>query len=195
MKKYYDIIGLKEGCSREEVEKQHKRLSKEFGGYNLDDNLKDFFKKEYDKVQDAYEIIMLSIQKEKQNNKNTEEHSGALEEIRKLREEVQSQNLEIGNLKEIKKETIVKELSNATGTLVLGILAVVFMWCYGIPGIILGIIALSISSKDKSLLEENPDGYSNSGNHKAGRICAKIGIFLPLCLFIIFLLFLLGNLT
>tara|TARA_B110000116_G_C16536632_1_gene446772 strand:+ start:31 stop:612 length:582 start_codon:yes stop_codon:yes gene_type:complete len=188
MKKYYDIIGLKEGCSKEEVEKRYKQLSKEFGEYSLGNDLEDFFKKEYDKAQEAYKIIMLSIQKEDQNNKKTEKHSNALEEIRKLREEVQSKNLEIGDLKEIKKENIVKELPNATGTLVLGILAAVFMWCYGIPGIILGIIALSISSKDKNLLEENPDGYSNSGNHKAGRICAKIGIYVPLCLFIIFLL-------
>ena len=189
MKKYYDILGLKEGCSEKELEKQYKLLSKEFGGDNLDDDLKDFFKKEYDKVQESYKVIMISIEKEGQNNKKTEEHTEKLEEeITKLKEEVKKQNLKIGSLKEVKKENIVQELPNATSTLVLGILSVIFMWCYGVPGIILGIIALSVSSKDKDLLEINPEGYSNSGSHKAGRICAKIGIYVPLCLILLFIL-------
>ena len=189
MKKYYDILGLKEGDDAKEIEKQYKLLSKEFGGDNLDDDLKDFFKKEYDKVQESYKVIMISIEKEGQNNKKTEEHTEKLEEeITKLKEEVKKQNLKIGSLKEVKKENIVQELPNATSTLVLGILSVIFMSCYGIPGIILGIIALSVSSKDKDLLEINPDGYSNSGSHKAGRICAKIGIYVPLGLIVLFIL-------
>ena len=36
-------------------------------------------------------------------------------------------------------------------------------------------IALIISKEANSLLKANPDGYSNAGNHKAGRICAIIG--------------------
>ena len=122
MKKYYDILGLKEGWSEKEIEKRYKLLSKEFGGDDLDDDLKDFFKKEYDKVQESYKIIMISIEKEGQNNKNTEEHTEKLEEeITKLKEEVKKQNLKIGSLKEVKKENIVQELPNATSTLVLGI--------------------------------------------------------------------------
>ena len=58
-------------------------------GDNLDDDLKDFFKKEYDKVQESYKVIMISIEKEGENNKNTEEHTEKLEEeITKLKEEV-----------------------------------------------------------------------------------------------------------
>ena len=77
---------------------------------------------------------MISIEKEGENNKNTEEHTEKLEEeITKLKEEVKKQNLKIGSLKEVKKENIVQELPNATSTLVLGILSVIFMWCYGVP--------------------------------------------------------------
>ena len=89
MKKYYDILGLKGGDDAKEIEKKYKLLSKEFGGDNLDDDLKDFFKKEYDKVQESYKVIMISIEKEGQNNKKTEEHTEKLEEeITKLKEEV-----------------------------------------------------------------------------------------------------------
>ena len=193
MKKYYYILGLKEDCSEKEIEKRYKQLSKEFSVDNIDDDLKDFFKKEYAKVQEAYKIIKASkkppvfIEKETPNKKKTEEDLE--QKIIKLNEKVQKQNLEIDDLKGVKQKIRVKELPNATATLVLGILAVVFMGCYLIPGIVLGIIALMVSSKDQDLLERNPNKYSNSGSHKAGRICAKIGIYFPLCLIILGFLF------
>jgi len=76
----------------------------------------------------------------------------------------------------IESTTPLQKLPNATTTLVLGICSIVGCCCYGVPGIICGIIALIISAKDEKLLKENPDGYSDAGNHKAGRICAWIGI-------------------
>ena len=72
-----------------------------------------------------------------------------------------------------------QKLPNATTTLVLGICSIVGCCCclmYIPAGLICGIIALIISAKDEKLLKENPDGYSDAGNHKAGRICAWIGI-------------------
>ena len=73
------------------------------------------------------------------------------------------------------KDELLK-LPNATTTLVLGICSIVGCCCYGVPGLICAIIALIISAKDVKLLKENPDGYSDAGNHKAGRICAWIGL-------------------
>ena len=73
-----------------------------------------------------------------------------------------------------------QKLSNATTTLILGICSIVLSFCcclvYIPAGLICGIITIIISDKDVQLLKENPDGYSDAGNHKAGRICAFIGL-------------------
>ena len=73
-----------------------------------------------------------------------------------------------------------QNLPNATGVLVLGILSIVFCWCYGIPGLILGIIALVMSKKATTLYNSSPESYSESSfkNMKAGRICAIVGLCL-----------------
>ena len=39
-----------------------------------------------------------------------------------------------------------KDLPNATAVLVLGILSLVFCWCYGFVGLVLGILAVDIAS-------------------------------------------------
>lgn len=71
-------------------------------------------------------------------------------------------------------------LPNSTGVLVLGILSIATCFCYGLPGIVMGIIALIMSSSAKKLLDANPDRYSLSSvkNMKAGRVCAIIGLIL-----------------
>ena len=66
-------------------------------------------------------------------------------------------------------------LPNATAVLVLGIISIVGCFCYGIVGLICGIIALILASKAKKLYEENPGKWSNYANLNAGRICAIIG--------------------
>ena len=68
-------------------------------------------------------------------------------------------------------------LPNATGVLVLGILSIVFCFCYGIIGTILGIIAIVMSSKASKLYLSSPESYTESSykNMKAGRVCAIIG--------------------
>lgn len=71
-------------------------------------------------------------------------------------------------------------LPNATAVLVLGILSIVLCICYGIIGLILGIIALSLAGKDLQLYNANPQVYKQSSynNLKAGRVCAIIGTVL-----------------
>ena len=67
-------------------------------------------------------------------------------------------------------------LPNATATLVLGILSIITCWCYGILGIILGVVALFISNNSVKLHKENPEAYDGWQNLNIGRICAMIGI-------------------
>lgn len=82
-----------------------------------------------------------------------------------------------------------QKLPNATATLVLGIVSIVGSCCYGIPGIICGIIALVISKKAKDLLKETPNGYSDAGNLKAGRVCAIIGLSLSAAYILVILVY------
>jgi len=80
-------------------------------------------------------------------------------------------------------------LPNSTAVLVLGILSIVFCWGYGIIGLILGIIAISLSGKANTMYMANPGMYSaNSYNNmKAGRVCAIIGTILS-ALFLIYII-------
>lgn len=69
-------------------------------------------------------------------------------------------------------------LPNATAILVLGIASIVTCFCYGIVGIICGIIAIVMSNTAKTTYESNPAAYTSSSysNVKTGRICAYIGL-------------------
>jgi len=71
-------------------------------------------------------------------------------------------------------------LPNATAVLILGILSIATCCCYGVIGLILGIIALVLSKKDKALYSSNPSFYTESSlkNLNAGRVCAIIGLVL-----------------
>ena len=83
-----------------------------------------------------------------------------------------------------------QQLPNSTAIMVLGILSIVICWCYGLVGLILGIIALVLSGKARELYFENPDRYtiSSFNNMKAGRIMSIIGICLSgLYLIIVFI--------
>lgn len=71
-----------------------------------------------------------------------------------------------------------QKLPNATPVLVLGILSIITCCCYGVIGLVLGIVGLVISKKDLLLYRENPTAYSNYGNLNIGRILCIIGIIL-----------------
>lgn len=75
---------------------------------------------------------------------------------------------------------IQQPLPNSTGVLVLGILSIVFCFCYGLFGIIFGVISLVLANKDNKLYMLSPANYTESSykNMKAGKICAIVGLSL-----------------
>ena len=74
MKKYYEILGLEEGATKAEIEKKYQELSKEYDPKNNDNQ--DFFKEEYDKIQEAYRELtqnsILSVSGKSVANNNVE---------------------------------------------------------------------------------------------------------------------------
>lgn len=71
-----------------------------------------------------------------------------------------------------------RSLPNATASLILGILSIPTCFCYGLLGLILGIIAVVLGKKAKKVYAENPEMYTGIGNAKAGYITGIIGIVL-----------------
>jgi len=71
-------------------------------------------------------------------------------------------------------------LPNATAVLVLGIISIVGCFCYGLVGLVCGIIAVVLASKDLKLYNASPAAYtlSSYNNLKAGRVCGIIGLIL-----------------
>lgn len=72
-------------------------------------------------------------------------------------------------------------LQNSTAILVLGIFSIVTSWCCGfiaIVGLVLGIVALTMSSKATSMYQDNPGKFTENSfkNVSAGKICAIIGV-------------------
>lgn len=78
-----------------------------------------------------------------------------------------------------------QKLPNSTLILVLGILSIPTCCCYGVLGLILGIIAIVLANKAAKVYSENPEAYSGFQNVKTGKILAIIGIVLAV-LYIIF---------
>jgi Flp pilus assembly pilin Flp len=83
------------------------------------------------------------------------------------------------------------QLPNSTGVLVLGILSIVFCWCWGIIGLILGIIAIVMAGKATQIYNNAPNTYSEASfkNVKAGKICAIIGICLSAVYFVFLIIY------
>ncbi|HRZ43418.1 MAG TPA: CCC motif membrane protein [Bacteroidales bacterium] len=90
-------------------------------------------------------------------------------------------------------------LPNSTGILVMGILSIVTCFCYGIPGMVLAIIALVLAGKANTLVNAQPERYTISSvkNFKAGRVCAIIGLVLSILylIFVIIYIAMLGTLV
>ncbi|HTL81368.1 MAG TPA: CCC motif membrane protein [Bacteroidia bacterium] len=78
-------------------------------------------------------------------------------------------------------------LPNAQAILVLGICSVVFSFCYGFLGVILGVIALVLGNKANEQYLQNPGMYTEASysNVKAGRICGIVGLSLGALILII----------
>ena len=71
-------------------------------------------------------------------------------------------------------------LPNSTASLVLGILSIPSCICYGVLGLILGIIGIILGKNALKIYRENPEAYTSEGNAKAGIITSIIGIALNL---------------
>ena len=92
-------------------------------------------------------------------------------------------------------------LSNATASLVLGIISIVTSLCYvsALIGIICGIIGLVLGNKDRGLYQSTPELYTNSSysTSNAGRTCSIIGLILGALwlVFIIIMLIFVGSMS
>ncbi len=77
-------------------------------------------------------------------------------------------------------------LPNSTAILVLGIASIVTCCCYGLPGIVCGIICLIMVKNANELNNLNPDKYTESSqkNLNAGKICGIIGLILSILYFL-----------
>jgi len=71
-------------------------------------------------------------------------------------------------------------LPNSTAVLILGILSIIGCCCYGLPGLILGIVAIFMAVKPTKLYNESPESYTGYGNVKAGKIMGIIGVILSI---------------
>lgn len=69
-------------------------------------------------------------------------------------------------------------LPNANTVVVLGVLSILTCCCYGIPGLIMGVIALYLASKDVIAYRENPSNFHNFSVLNFGRILSIIGVAL-----------------
>lgn len=71
-------------------------------------------------------------------------------------------------------------IPNAKVALILGVLSIAFCWWYGIPGLIMGIIALVLSNAAKKMYLFSPEVYSDASFKKVSlaRVCAIAGIVL-----------------
>lgn len=71
-----------------------------------------------------------------------------------------------------------RELPNSTLILVFGILSIIGCCCYGLLGVVFGIIALVMSKRAMEIYAANPELYTGYQNVKTGRILAIIGLVL-----------------
>jgi len=71
-----------------------------------------------------------------------------------------------------------EQLKNSTLILVLGILSIITCCCYGVVGLIVGIITVVLANKATAVYAANPEMYTGYQNVKIGKILAIIGIVL-----------------
>jgi len=70
-----------------------------------------------------------------------------------------------------------QKLPYAQSSLVYGIISIITACCcFGLPGLIFGIIGLNHSKKAMEIYENDPSQYFGSGNANTGKITSIIGI-------------------
>ncbi len=87
-----------------------------------------------------------------------------------------------------------KDLPHSTTILVLGILSLIFCWCYGLIGLVLGIIAVALSNGQRRLYWESPGEYTEDSYRSvnSGRTCGIIAICISAVIMLIVLVFFMG---
>jgi len=78
-----------------------------------------------------------------------------------------------------------QELPNSTLILIFGILSIIGCCCYGVVGLVFGIITILMAQKATNIYNENPEMYNGYQNVKTGKILAVIGIVLSALVLII----------
>lgn len=71
-----------------------------------------------------------------------------------------------------------QQLPNSTLILIFGILSIIGCCCYGVLGIIFGIIALVMAKRATETYNAQPELYTGYQNVKTGKILAIIGLVL-----------------
>lgn len=79
-------------------------------------------------------------------------------------------------------------LPNSQAILILGILSIPLCCCYGVVGLVLGVVALVLAKKAQAEYDTNPEGYSGIKNVTTGKTLAIIGIVLSV-LFLLFVIY------
>ena len=70
------------------------------------------------------------------------------------------------------------QLPTSTIILIFGILSIIGCCCYGVLGVIFGIIALVMAKRATEIYNADPELYTGFENVKTGRILAIIGLVL-----------------
>ncbi len=81
-----------------------------------------------------------------------------------------------------------QKLPNSTLILVFGIISILTCCCYGIIGLILGIVAIVLANKATKIYAENPEIYTGYSNVKTGKILAIIGVIIN-ALFLVYVIY------
>jgi amino acid transporter len=71
-----------------------------------------------------------------------------------------------------------QQLPNSTLILIFGILSIIGCCCYGVLGIIFGIITLVMAKRTTEIYNAEPELYTGYQNVKTGKILAIIGLVL-----------------
>lgn len=71
-----------------------------------------------------------------------------------------------------------QELPNGTLILIFGILSLPLSFCYGVLGLVFGIVTLVLAREPRRLYRLNPTAYSNYSNVQAGYVCAIIAVII-----------------
>lgn len=71
-----------------------------------------------------------------------------------------------------------QKLPNSTLILVFGIISIITCCCYGVLGLIFGVIGFVMANKATALYMEAPEQYTGYQNLKTGKILCIIGIVL-----------------